>query len=197
MLELAHEGRAVSVQIKRWTREEFERLVRLGVLGEDDHVQLIEGEIVEMPRQRAPHAAAVTLAMAALQEGLPQGYHVRVQLPLALDPHSEPQPDVAIVRGGPRDYVDQHPAGAELVVEVSETTVDFDRNRKGPLYARASIPEYWIVDINARVVEVWRDPGPDPEGQVSYRTVSRHGPDASIAPVALPDRQVAVRNLLP
>jgi Uma2 family endonuclease len=194
---MGHEGRAVSVQIKRWTREEFERLVRLGVLGEDDHVQLIEGEIVEMPRQRAPHAAAVTLAMAALQEGLPQGCHIRVQLPLALDPHSEPQPDVAIVRGGARDYVGQHPTSAALVVEVSDATVEFDRSRKGPAYARAGITEYWIVDIDARVVEVWRDPGPDPEGHASYRTVSRHGADESIVPVALPDRRIAVRSLLP
>ena len=119
----------MAVRLRRWTREEYDRLVAVGVLGEDERVQLVEGEIVEMSPQSAAHATALCLAEEVLRRTFGEGFVVRVQLPLALGPDSEPEPDVAVVRGGPRDYRDRHPAGQDtiLVVELADSTWRFDR----------------------------------------------------------------------
>ena len=154
----------MAVRLRRWTREEYDRLVAVGVLGEDERVQLVEGEIVEMSPQGAWHATAVRLVEEALRRAFGEGFDVRVQLPLALGPDSEPEPDVAVVRGGPRDYRDRHPTGQDtvLVVEVAESTWRFDRERKAKVYAGAGIEEYWILNLEGRVLEVYR--GPEGEG---------------------------------
>jgi Uma2 family endonuclease len=187
----------VSVQLRRWTRDEFHRLAALGVLGEDDRVQLVDGEIVEMAPPGPRHVAGVHLVAQVLRPIFADGFMVRIQSPVAAGAYSEPEPDVAVVPGGPRDYLDDHPATAVLVVEVSDSTLGFDRQRKGPVYAAAGIPEYWILNLQDRVVEVYRDPGPDAGGHPAYRTSLRFGSNESLAPAARPGFAIAVEETLP
>ncbi|MBM3471226.1 MAG: Uma2 family endonuclease [Armatimonadetes bacterium] len=187
----------VSVQLKRWARKEYDRLVALGALGPDDRVQLIEGEIVEMAPQGPGHATAVTLLLDALRTAFPAGYVVRAQLPLAVGVFSEPEPDVAVVPGDPREYRDQHPTTAVLVAEVAGTTLEFDRTRKAQLYADAGIPEYWVLNLVDRTLEILRDPAPIGEGRGEYRATLRLGVAEQVAPLARPDHTIAVADLLP
>lgn len=184
----------MSVQLKKWTVEEYERLVALGALTEHDRVQLVEGEIVEMIPQKAPHMTAVRLVEDALREAFGREGDVRVQGPLVLAPDSEPEPDVAVVRGTPRDYRDRHPGADDtlLVVEVADATLAFDRERKGRVYARAGIPEYWILNLHSRELEVYREPA---GGAYRLQVVLREG--ETVAPLARPEVRIRVGELLP
>ncbi len=184
----------VAVRLRKWTTEEYERLVALGVLEEDERVQLVEGEIVEVSPQSAPHVTAVRLVEEALRAAFGVGFDVRVQGPLRLAPDSESEPDVAVVRGSPRDYRDRHPTGqdAVLVVEVADATWRFDRDRKGRVYAGAGIPEYWIVNLQSRALEVYRSP----EGG-RYREQLTCSAEQTLAPLSAPQARIRVADLLP
>ncbi len=142
-----------TVRVRRWTRDEYERLGDLGVLGPEERVELIDGVVYQMPPQHSRHATGVRLTEIALSKAFGEGFDVRAQLPLALGDYSEPEPDMAVVIGDARDFTDAHPATALLVVEVSETTLAFDRETKSSLYAAAGIPEYWIVNLVDRRLE--------------------------------------------
>jgi len=180
------------VQPRRWTRQEYDKMIDVGILGPEDRVELIEGEIVEMSPQKPPHSVCVQLAEEALRAVFAAGFDVRAQLPLAFD-DSEPEPDLAVVPGSIRDYLAEHPSTAVLVVEVADSTLDFDRRRKGRMYARAGIPEYWLVNLVDRVIEVYREPRP--EG--SYTFVQRLGENDTITALAAPNAKIAVSALLP
>ncbi len=177
-----------------WSRQEFERASEVGLFRPDERLELIEGEIVsKMAPQKSPHSAGISAAEEALRRIVPQGHYIRVQMPLALGDFSEPEPDVAVVVGSFRDYVDQHPTTAVLVVEVADTTLAYDRTTKAALYARAGIPEYWIVNLQDRVVEVHREPAAMAEQPLGhhYRSITRRAPGESVAP------GVQVDDLLP
>lgn len=182
----------MSVRTKRWTREEYERTVAAGAFAPDARVQLIQGDIVEMTPQGAAHVAAVRAVEEALRSVFSTGHDVRVQAPLALLHDSEPEPDVAVVHGSFRDYRDHHPERAVLVAEVSDTSLEFDRTRKAAMYARGGVPEYWIVNLVDRQLEVYRDPR---EGAYVTRQVFIAGD--VIAPVANPAAHIQVASLLP
>ena len=188
-----------TVQVRRWTREEYERLVDVGVLRPDERVELIKGEIVEVPPQHGPHATGVRLAQIVLQGIFGAGFDVRAQLPLALGPHSEPEPDVAVVVGAPRDYKQGHPTTAVLVVEIAETRLGFDRDTKGSIYAAAGIPEYWIVNLVDRHLEIYRDPAAIPGAPYGhgYRTRTIALPGETVPTPSPTDARVAVDDLLP
>ena len=157
-----------AVHVRRWTRQEYERMTEAGVLTENDRVELIGGEILTVTPQKSPHATAMVLTLEALRRVLPPDLHLRSQLPLALGDDSEPEPDVAVVHGSMRDYRDAHPQSAQLVVEISESTLAFDRNVKGSLYARSGVPEYWIVNLVEAIVETYRDPAEDPTARFGW-----------------------------
>ncbi len=178
---------------KRWSRAEYDQLVAQGAFQPEERVELIEGEILTMTPQNRPHATTVMLVQEALREAFGPGVHVQVQLPLALGT-SEPEPDLAVIPGSPRDYLG-HPSQARLVVEVSDTTLAFDRKRKGPLYAQAQIAEYWIINLIDRIVEVYREPIETVDGW-HYRLVHRAGPGERVTPVAA-TAEVRVDDLLP
>lgn len=185
----------MSVQAKRWTREEYDRMVELGLLAPDSHVQLIEGEILEMAPPGAPHSTAVGLVQDILHatfEGT--ALHVRGQQPVRIGPDSEPEPDIAVVKGRRLDYLKIHPAAEDvvLVIEVADTSIDLDRRRKARLYGRAGIPEYWIVALPERILEVFTDPG---AAGYAQRTVLR--PGDAVGPIAKPDAKIDVAALLP
>lgn len=189
---------SLRIRTRRWTRQEYDRLIEIGLLQEDDPIELIEGRLVVAEPQHDPHARAVELVAEALPLALGRRWRIRVQLPLALGPDSEPEPDVSVVRGTPRDAPSGHPTTAALVVEVADSSLRLDRGPKARVYARAGIADYWIVNLIDRVLEVHREPsGPRPGGQSAYAAVHTLDADAIIAPLAAPPARIAVADLLP
>lgn len=186
------------VRTRRWTRFEYDKLIDAGFLGPGDKIELLAGQLCVSEPQNNPHAMGISLGLDALQRALDPRWHVRVQLPIALDDESEPEPDLAVVSGGPRDYTD-HPSRPALVVEVADSSLALDREYKGSLYARARLPEYWIVNLVDRVLEVYRDPGSDSGATYgwAYRVVLTLGPDEHITPLAAPSARILVADLLP
>jgi Uma2 family endonuclease len=174
-------------------------MIDAGIFAPGERVELIDGEIIEMSPQKSPHSTAISLTAESLRVAFGAGHHVRVQMPLALDPHSEPEPDVAVVLGSPRDYRDAHPASALLVVEVTDSTLAYDRDQKGSLYARAGIVDYWVLNLADRGLEVYRDPGLSPEARYgwSYHTIHHYSVDTNVSPLAAPQVRIAVADLLP
>ena len=167
-------------------------MIGVGILREDEHVELIGGRIVEMSPEGPAHAGAIDLCADALRAVFGTGYTVRVQHPLIVDPLDEPEPDVAIVPGGPRDHLAEHPRSAALVVEVADSSLEYDRVEKARLYARAGFEEYWIVNLRDRCLEVHRQPLSDGYGQVATLAA-----DATVSPLAAPGGRIAVAALLP
>jgi Uma2 family endonuclease len=188
-----------AVQSRRWTREEYDRMIDAGVLTPEDRVELIEGEILTVTPQGSAHATAVSLAHDALRGVIGPSLHVRVLLPLALGSASEPEPDIAIVAGAVRDYRDHHPMSAVLVIEIADSTLSYDRDVKGSLYARSGIPEYWIVNLSEKLIEVSRDPESDEHARFAfrYRRLERYHTNGTIIPQALRGATIAVADLLP
>src|SRR2546426_10109290 len=115
------------------------------------------------------HASAISAVDYAVRAILPPGWIMSIQLPVSLDDESEPEPDLFVVPGRPADYRHEHPARPVLAVEVAESSLAFDRPHKGSLYARAEIQDYWIVNLVDRVLEVYRDPGPDSSAPYGWR----------------------------
>ena len=182
----------------RWSRNEYEGLMRLGVFT-GHPVELIAGQLVVAELQGSYHATAVGAVDDALRALLPSGFIVRAQMPVALDDESEPEPDVAVVRGTRADYRETHPGPPVLVVEVSDSSLDFDRRDKGILYARGGAPDYWIVNLIERVLEVYREPTPDQTAphRWRYRSMKTFRATAVVAPLELPSVRLAVSTLLP
>ncbi len=162
-------------------------------------MELIGGQLVVAEPQGSHHATAVGAADDALRAVLPSGWIVRAQMPVALDDESAPEPDLAVVPGARADYRAAHPARPVLALEVADASLDFDRRHKGSLYARAGVQDYWIVNLIARVLEVYRDPVPDPSAPCGwrYRSVTTLAPPAVAGLLALPSARVAVADLLP
>jgi len=183
---------------RRWTRAEYDRLVSLGVL-HGKAVELVGGQLVVAEPQGSYHASALGAAGDALRAALPPGWLVRIQMPVALDDESEPEPDLAVVPGPWANYRAGHPSRPVLVVEVAESSLVFDREDKGGVYARGGVRDYWIVNLVDRALEVYREPGPDPAAPYGwrYRMVEWLGPASAISPLALPAVRIAVGDLLP
>jgi Uma2 family endonuclease len=150
-----------SVPVARflWDADRYEEATARGVFTPDDPIELIDGEIItHLSPQRSPHSATVSLVAEALRHAFGSGFYVREQQPLRLGERSIPEPDVAVVRGSAMEYYDAHPRTAALVVEVADTTLAIDRDRKLRLYSSEEVPEYWIVNLVDRCVEVNRQP---------------------------------------
>jgi Uma2 family endonuclease len=188
---------APAVHIKRWTRREYDRMAEAGLFGRGERVELLEGQIISVTPRQSPHSACIGLIDGALRQAFGPSYWIHVQLPLIVDPDSEPEPDLAVVPGSPRDYVHDHPHTAVLVVEVADSTLAKDRTYKTRIYARAGIQEYWIVNLAERCVEVCRDPMISSGQAGSYRSSQKLGPSDRLAPLAAPEAIIPVTELLP
>jgi Uma2 family endonuclease len=184
--------------VRRWKRVEYDRLVDLGVF-EAEPLELIGGQLIVAEPKGAYHSSAVSAAEYALRAALPPGWIVRTQQPVSLDEESEPEPDLVVVPGRPADYRYAHPERPALAVEVAHSSLSFDRQHKGSLYARAGIEDYWIVNLVDRVLEIYRDPSPDPASIYDwrYRSVTTLAPPAGAVPLAFPSSPIAVADLLP
>ena len=191
---MAHPAPADPAAPARWTTEQFLRLVRHGVLGPNDRVELLEGVIVAMPPSNIAHDGTLGLVSQALFRAVGERAVVRVQLSLVAGRHSLPEPDVAVVPGSARDYERTRPTNAFLIVEVSDTSLKQDRLTKSAIYAEAGIPEYWIVNLPDDCVEVRRRPETKPRRYASVAVAHR---GETIKPAALPGVRVAVDDLLP
>jgi Uma2 family endonuclease len=160
---------------------------------------LIDGELLEMPTPNPPHSTAKHLAEDALRSIFGTGFVIRTENPIVLSQSTDPAPDVAVVTGSVRDYARSHPTTAELVVEVSDSSLDYDTTDKASLYAAAGIADYWVVDLVNRRLVVMRDPVADAAARFGFRyaTVTTLTVAQSVAPLAAPTTTVAVTDLLP
>lgn len=184
---------------RRWTRLEYERLVDAGIFRPGERLELLAGHLVVREPQGSLYATAVGLAEGSLRACFGPGWVVRVQMPIALDDESEPEPDVAVVPGARRDYELAHPSRPALLVEVAEASLDGDRGPKAGLYARAGVHDYWIVNLVDRVLEVHRAPAPSPAAPSgwSYGAVAILEPGDSVTPLVRPGLPIQVAALLP
>ncbi|MFB6265339.1 MAG: Uma2 family endonuclease [Bradymonadaceae bacterium] len=161
---------------RRFTVEEYHRMAQAGVLGEDDRVELLDGEIVEMTPIGSAHASKVTRLNRLFVQQLDGRGVVWNQNPVRLDNQNEPEPDLAILEPRDDDYADELPGPSDvlLVVEVAESSLEADRDVKVPLYAQAGIPAVWIVNLRDEVVEVYEEPT-ESSGGYGVERVAREG----------------------
>ena len=150
----------VSTQIRPVTITDYHRMTETGIVGEGEHTELISGQIFNMAAKGTRHTVANTELMSELLLLIGKRAKVRCQDPITLPNNSEPEPDVVIARLRQDNYLDSHPAPADiiLVIEVADSTLSFDRNIKAPLYAAAGIPEYWIVNLVEDRLEIYTQP---------------------------------------
>jgi Uma2 family endonuclease len=181
---------------RRWTRAEYDRLVGLGIFDEDERIELLDGQLMVREPQGSRHGVAIELADSVLRAALGPGWRVRVQLPIALDEGSEPEPDLSVVAGDPRESRHRHPSRPALIIEVAESTLALDRDIKGPLFARAGVPEYWIVNLVSETLEVHRDPEPA-TGMWRYASVRVLHAAGEATLLAAPAVRILVADLLP
>jgi len=187
------------IPARRIRRAELEQLVHPSVLPPGEALELIGGELVSAERQSPWHYAAIRKTARALVAAFGPGWDVRQEGPLALDDESEPEPDVAVVPGEPEDYAIDHPSHAVLAVEVAESSLRVDRLHKGSLYARAGLADYWVLNLVARVLEVYREPVADPSAPFGWRYAHREALDlaARVTPLAASGSSMSVSRLFP
>lgn len=180
--------------LRLFTVDEYYRMGEAGILREDDRVELLDGEIVQLSPIGSRHAAAVTMLHQRLSGAVGKGGSVRVQNPLRLSHRSEPVPDICVVRRRHDYYAGAHPEPEDvlLVVEVADTSLAYDRNRKIPSYARAGVPEVWLVELPGAVVRAFRSPAAD-----GYRSIAEYAAEDELAIEALPGVRMPVREIVP
>jgi Uma2 family endonuclease len=175
---------------RKFTAEEYERLVELGIFGDDERLELIDGDIIEMTPIGHRHAACANNLHESFVEGLGRRVFVWGNGPARLAIDSVPQPDLVLLRRRSYQTGTPTPEDVLLIVEVAESSLRYDRTVKLRLYARAGIEEYWIVDVVGQAVEVYRSPEGD-----GYRERRRIGRGESVTPAAVPDVAIAVDDI--
>lgn len=193
----------VTVQLEeprkhRWTRQEFYQMMDLNWFP-GRSVELIRGEIIAIPNQKSGHYAAIDKSARRLERAFGPGFWVRTQAPIALEGDTEPNPDISVVSGSREQYLEQHPATALLIVEVSDSTLRYDRKTKGSIYAAAQIADYWIVNLVDRQVEVYRQPVADVTAECgfSYADIRAYKGSDLLQALATPHVQISADELLP
>jgi Uma2 family endonuclease len=181
------------LQRHRLTVDEYHRMGQAGVFAPDAHVELIEGEVVDMAPMKSRHASVVARLLAALNRAVDDKALVWCQLPLHLGPRSEPEPDLMLLRPRADFYAQAHPGPADvlLLIEVSDSTLDYDRGVKLPLYARHGVTEVWIVDLDNNVVRFFRNG----DGQ-AYTDITASETPRATPVAALPGMTIDLANLL-
>jgi Uma2 family endonuclease len=178
---------------RKFTVEQYHKMVESGILTEDDRVQLIRGEIIEMSPIGTKHAACVKCLNKLLSRKLRDRVLIAIQDPVVLNNNSEPQPDVALLK--PRDdfYATAHPQPQDifLLIEVADSTIEYDREEKIPLYAQANIIEVWLVDINEEIVEVYQQPT-----AAGYQLMQKFASGQTLSIKAFPDVNITVNEIL-
>lgn len=173
-----------ALSIHRFNVKEYHRLVEGNILHEDDRVELIEGRIIDMAPIGSKHAACVDRLNHLLSMKLQMKTIVHVQNPIQIDDESEPMPDIVLLRKKDDFYAESLPTVNDiiLVIEVADSSLEYDRETKIPLYARANIQEVWLVNLIENIIEVYSDPSPD-----GYNVIIKHRHNQTISPKAFPD----------
>ena len=187
----------VRPQRRMLSAAEYLQLAELGAF-DQQHVELVEGQIIFMSPLSPKHMVVVDIASQRLREAFAGLGYPRSQGTYEAGPMSRPEPDLTVIRGQPRDYLKRlaNPADTLLLVEVSLSTLAYDRDDKLKVYAKAGVSEYWILDLNSDQLEVYREPHEDAADGWRYRQVSTLGLDQSVSPLARPDHMIPVRELL-
>ena len=185
-------AQSVQIQPHLVTIKEYEQMIRAGVFSEDERIELIEGQMINMSPIGASHAGQVIRLSRLLANQIAAQALLSVQNPIRLF-RSEPQPDLALLKPRSDDYGSGHPTAREvlLVIEVADTSADYDRNVKIPLYGRSGIPEAWLINLSGHAIEVYRQPGKD-----GYSEKKTYASGDQLAPLALPDISLAVAEIL-
>jgi Uma2 family endonuclease len=176
-----------------FTTDDYHRMVETCILTPDSRVELIRGEVVVMSAINARHAACVARLSESIFDQVRKTVCIRVQSPIEIADHSEPEPDLVLARRREDQYVVRHPKPEEilLVVEVCDTSIDRDREVKVPLYAEAGIGEVWLVNLTRDEVEVYRDPE-----DARYMTIVARGPGDSLSPRSLTGLRIDAARIL-
>ena len=184
----------VTRETRKFTVEEYFRMVESGILQEDERVELIEGEILLMPPMGHPHASGIMRHNRVFSRLAGERFAVLVQAPLPLGERSAPEPDLALLKFREDDYAGGYasPEDTLLVIEVADSSLNYDREVKAHVYGRAGIPETWVLNLQGDCLEQFTEPGT--EGYAQH-TVLRRGD--KVTPVSLPDVELAVEDLLP
>jgi Uma2 family endonuclease len=177
-----------------FTAAEYQTLADMGVLGEDERVELIEGRIVRMAAKNMNHAIATSRSNRCFQRLLGDQVLVRVQDPILLNNYSEPEPDVVLVRPPDERYLANHPTPEDifLVMEIAESSLAYDRDVKCPLFAQNGILQFCLLNLHTRELEDYREPSPN-----GYRSKQTYIAEQSFTLVAFPDLSLQVSDLLP
>jgi len=184
-----------STQMRLWTVDEYHRMAEVGIIEPDERVELVAGRIIrKMSPQRTPHAVTITLIRRLLDNLLGEVVLIRTQLPIELNNHSEPEPDVAVVIPDELRYFPHHPTPGEiyLLIEVADTTLRTDCNLKATEYAGSGIQDYWVLEVNKRELRVFREP--TSEGYQSQVILEE---TARVSPLEFPDLSIVVQQMLP
>ncbi len=175
----------------RWMRQQYDQMIEAGILDEDDRVELINGEIVATRPVSPQRAVGICLILEALRSAYLEGFLIRPRGPLAFDPDSEPEPDIAVVEGHHMDYFNHHPTSAILVTEVADASLLKNRTQKARLYAKHQIPKYWILNLGDECLEVYRDP----TGETYQTKLTLHRGNTITPPQGA--KPIAVADMLP
>ncbi len=188
------EAYAPAPQTRKFTVVEYYRMGEVGILGPEERVELIDGEIIVMPPIGPSHADSVDGFIDTFGAHARGRFRIRIQNPIHLNDGSEPQPDISLLRLRPGGYAAAHPTPADvlLVIEVADSSLEYDRGVKAQVYGRAGIPETWVKNLPEDCIERFTEPGP--EGYARH-TVHRRG--ETLTPVSLPDLELPVDELLP
>ena len=178
----------------------YDRMVDAGIFGDRSPIYLWKGQLVEPMTNGPHHEMSLTVLLQRLVRFAPDEWHVHSGGPTRLDDHSEPEPDLTVVRGSPRDYKTRHPTANDvaLVIEVADSSRKFDEGEKLERYAAGAVPEYWVVNLRERCINVYTQPEATAAGS-RYVGHQRFGPDEEV-PVILDGREVGripVRDVLP
>jgi len=181
---------------RRFSVEEYHRMVEVGILGEDERVELIDGRILRMSPIGSQHAAYVSFLNRKLR-AIEETVIVRIQDPIILDDETEPQPDIAVVKFKANAYADSHPHAEDvlLLMEVADTSLEEDRLIKLPRYAGSGIPEVWIFNLIESIVEVYREPLTLANGIPGYRRRTDFRAGEFLNPEAFPDLKIEIPKL--
>jgi len=186
-------------QAKRFTLDEYHRLTELGFFHEDDHIELINGEIIEMVSKGKAHETCLRNLWKLLPKLVVDRATLQSQAPITLPPNSEPEPDFAIVQNKDDNYLSAHPAPTDvlLVIEVSDSSLDYDQVVKIPLYAKAGISNYWIFNLFDNHLECYSEPYQDNQGKYGYSNKRIFLPNQTISLPAFPDLSLDLGRVFP
>ena len=179
---------------RKFTVDEYYLMAEVGILKRDERVELIEGEIVVMPPIGPGHSGSVLISNSVFSEQAHGRFLVQIQNPIRLSEDSEPQPDAMLLRLRDDRYTTSHPTSADvlLLIEISDSSLEYDRETKAHIYGRSGISETWVKNLPEDCIERFTEPGPD-----GYARHTVHHRGETLTPVALPDLEFAVSDLLP